>query len=278
MIPLHNPGNKRTGQLSIGDFTKELPANSIKFDSENPQQHTPKQNSNTDENSGGDWHTPIQCKSIESGRTVAMEIVKIIQSSYHYFGGWNNAFETILDIIFYALTRKEEQYMNTIKPLDKRAVECAVQVYSRLFKALYYDFCIHDILGDVYMEIASISRSKHFGQFFTPMHICEMMAKMQLGNIEQLIQEANTKQRKITVCDPCVGSGAMHLGCKRVILQECGLQGLDAFAFYGMDIDKVCVNMCKIQMILTNYRYMADLLLTTAMDIRKAGNMKVTYS
>lgn len=263
MTPLRNPGNKRRGQLSIGDFTKVISDNAIRLDPQIPQQQPPESKVPVDENG----YTPIQCKSIEEGRRAASEIVRLIQSNYHYFGDWSNAFETILDIILYALTRKEEQYMSIIKHLDRKAVECAAQVYDRLFKSLYYDFCIHDILGDVYMQIASISHSKHFGQFFTPMHICEMMAKMQLGNIDHFIHEAKTKQRKITICDPCVGSGAMLLGCKRVILKECRLQGLDSFEFYGMDIDKICVNMCKIQMILTNYRYMADLLLTAAVDI-----------
>jgi len=84
---------------------------------------------------------------------------------------------------------------------------------------------------------------------------------MQLGDIKQLIEKAKKENRRITVDEPCVGSGAMLLACKKVIMQEVGLAGLDYFEFYGTDIDTTCVKMCKIQMLLTNYRYMSSLLL-----------------
>ena len=206
-----------------------------------------------------DWHNPVENQG--NARETVRQIVKIIEQNYYLFRGWSNAFEQVLDLILYALNRDEEEYMKLVGQMDKRAVYKAAEISGLLIKAFCHDYCIWGYLGEVYMQIGSLSKSKAFGQFFTPFHICEMMAKMQLGDVKQLIEKAKKENRRITVAEPCVGSGAMLLACKKVIMQEVGLAGLDHFEFYGTDIDATCVKMCKIQMLLTNYRYMSNLLL-----------------
>lgn len=206
-----------------------------------------------------DWHNPIECQG--NARETVSQIVKIIEQHYYLFQGWSNAFEQVLDLILYALNRDEEEYMKLVGQMDKRAVYKTAEISGLLIKAFCHDYCIWDYLGEVYMQIGSLSKSKAFGQFFTPFHICEMMARIQFGDVKQLIEKAKKENRRITVDEPCVGSGAMLLACKKVIMQEAGLAGLDHFEFYGTDIDLTCVKMCKIQMLLTNYRYMSNLLL-----------------
>ena len=206
-----------------------------------------------------DWHKPVECQG--NARETVRKIVKIIEQHYYLFLGWSNAFDQVLDLILYALNKDEEKYMKLVGQMDKRAVDKAAEISGLLIKAFCHDYCIWDYLGEVYIQIGSLSKSKAFGQFFTPFHICEMMAKMQFGDIKQLIAKAKKENRKITVDEPCVGSGAMLLACKKVIIEEAGLAGLDYFEFYGTDIDVTCVKMCKIQMLLTSYRYMTGLLL-----------------
>jgi len=213
------------------------------------------------------WHDPIVCDG--NTRNTVQQIVKLIEQNYYLFGGWANTFEQVLDLTLYALNRQEDKYMKTARKMDKRAVTVISQIVGMLMKALCYDYCIWDYLGEVYMQIASMSKSKVLGQFFTPFHICEMMARVQLGDIKPLINKAQTDNRRITIMEPCVGSGAMLLACKKVIIEEVGLCGLDHFEFYGQDIDPVCVKMCKIQMTLTDYRYMTNLLLTHAVELQK---------
>jgi len=221
------------------------------------------------------WSTPIVCTG-DTGNTVQL-IVKIIEQNYYLFGGWINAFEQVLDLTLYALERNEEKYMQTVRQMDKRAVTIASEIVGILMKALCYDYCIWDYLGEVYMQIASMSKSKALGQFFTPFHICEMMARIQFGDVKGLICKAQTENRRVSIMEPCVGSGAMLLACKKVIIQEAGLSGLDHFEFFGQDIDPVCVKMCRIQMTLTDYRYMANLLLIHAVELQeKLALMKET--
>jgi type I restriction-modification system DNA methylase subunit len=169
----------------------------------------------------------------------------------------------------HALTRNEPEYIKMVGRMKKEAVNVSVQIYAMLMKALYHDFVIYDILGNVYMNVASMSKSQALGQYFTPFPVCEMMAKMSLGDIKAQIETAKAEGKRLKVCDPAVGSGAMLLASKKVIIEEMGLRGLDYFEFYGIDIDPICVNMCKIQMILTDYKYMSNLMITTAYEMRE---------
>ncbi len=251
-------------QLRIGDFEQAALSSSIKLDMPVCVESA---NSCIEQDDG--WDTPIKCRPASEGHEAANRIVRLIESNYYNFGGWSNAFDTILEVILYALTGNEDEYLKIVKTLKKEALNCIVEVYSILFKALYYDFCIHDILGEVYMSVGSLSKSKHFGQFFTPMNVCDLMARIQLTDIKEMIKKSKEENRKITINDPCVGSGAMLLSCKKAIIEEYGIAGLDYFEFYGIDIEKTCVTMCKIQMILTDYKYMANLLLSKALEIRQ---------
>jgi len=159
--------------------------------------------------------------------------------------------------------------MKLVSRMDKRAVEKAVEISGLLIKAFCHDYCIWDYLGEVYMQISSLSKSRAFGQFFTPFNICEMMAAIQLGDIKHNIEKARKENRRISVAEPCVGSGAMLLACKKVIIRQAGLAGLDYFEFFGTDIDATCIKMCRIQMMLTNYRYMSSLLLLHAAKLQE---------
>ena len=96
------------------------------------------------------------------------------------------------------------------------------------------------------------------------------MAKMS-GDVESEIKLAKRRNKKIKVCDPCVGSGALLLAMKKNIIESYGLEGLDYFEFHGMDIDPICVKMCKIQMILTNYRYITVLLLGLVSEVNNGS-------
>ncbi len=205
------------------------------------------------------WDEPI--KGTGNAKDTVQQIIKLIEKNYALFGGWANTFEQIIDLALYALQQEEEKYMQAVSKMDKRAVQIASEIVGLLIKAFCYDYCIWDYLGEIYMQVASLSKSKALGQLFTPFHICEVMAKMNLGNVKERIVKAKVDNKNCSIMEPCVGSGAMLLACKKVIIEEAGLAGLDYFEFVGSDIDSLCVKMCKIQMILTDYRYMVVLML-----------------
>lgn len=86
-----------------------------------------------------------------------------------------------------------------------------------------------DILGQIFEERIPFGEN---GQFFTPAHITDAMAKMMVKD--------NLKPNQ-TVCDPCCGSGRMLLGAAK----ECS-----EAIFYGTDIDLRCAKMAVINMFL----------------------------
>jgi hypothetical protein len=101
-----------------------------------------------------------------------------------------------------------------------------------------------DILGELFMRMDV--NSARSAQYFTPMSIAEMMARMQFdpADFERLVAEKGV----VTVCDPAVGSGVMLLAYAKVVHEALGRAGLAKVRFYGTDIDPRCVYMCRIQL------------------------------
>lgn len=95
----------------------------------------------------------------------------------------------------------------------------------------------NDSLGDVFMEYVSHG---HNGQFFTPIHICDFMARISGG--DELRSEDS-------VCDPCCGSGRMLLSAAKLTSKK--NNGSRPYC-YGSDIDLLCVKMCVINMIINS--------------------------
>jgi len=87
-------------------------------------------------------------------------------------------------------------------------------------------FC--DPLGEIFMQEVS---KGHNGQFFTPEHICDMMAQITAVNIKD----------GQSVFDPACGSGRMLLAVAKVNRHV---------VLYGADIDEVCVKMSVVNMLL----------------------------
>lgn len=65
----------------------------------------------------------------------------------------------------------------------------------------------YDAFGDLFMALTSQSGQQQKGQFFTPMHITDLMSKITMGK-----QESPSKI--ISVCDPTAGSGRTLLAAK----------------------------------------------------------------
>lgn len=94
----------------------------------------------------------------------------------------------------------------------------------------------NDALGDLFMEYVS---QGHIGQFFTPMHISDLMAS---------ILSTDEFQRDDSICDPTCGSGRMLLSATKQCVNKSG----DRPQCFGADIDLNCVKMCVINMIINS--------------------------
>lgn len=171
------------------------------------------------------------------------------------------------------------------------------------------EFGFYDILGDIYMDWGWPSRSA--GQFFTPISICQMMAKMTnagdgvngrlLAAIKQspiaealmlagsiiddpALAQAHMIYNVIPACieyyepikvnDPACGSGAMFLATAA----ECEwwhIQ-LGLIQFYGQDIDRVCCLMADVNMKLYGLNgFWAPMIMTEQANIWRNGDGEV---
>lgn len=73
-----------------------------------------------------------------------------------------------------------------------------------------------DLIGGYYMEFALSQKGQQWnGEFHTPKHICDLMARMTLGDMESLPAEG-----PITICEPSCGAGAMILSLGEVCSPE----------------------------------------------------------
>jgi len=95
----------------------------------------------------------------------------------------------------------------------------------------------NDVLGDFFEQNISNGRN---GQFFTPFHICELMASLTCN--DTVIEEEPKKDRPLRILDPSCGSGRMLMASHRV-------NGIGN-EYYGIDIDRICVKMAAINLFL----------------------------
>lgn len=95
-----------------------------------------------------------------------------------------------------------------------------------------------DYLGDMYMEIEA--GNKNAGQYFTPYDVSRLIA-------EVTISEPADKDKPITLCEPCCGSGGMALAAAEV-LQNYGFNYADKLLVVANDIDRHCVLMAYTQL------------------------------
>jgi len=98
-----------------------------------------------------------------------------------------------------------------------------------------------DFLGEFYMQLDF--GSDWHGQFFTPWHIAELMAKMQL---DEKVKEQISSKGYISVNDSCCGSGCMLMAFANVC-KSMDINYQQSVFFVGQDIDEVVAKMCYIQ-------------------------------
>lgn len=95
-----------------------------------------------------------------------------------------------------------------------------------------------DLLGHYYMEFALSSKGQQWGgEFHTPKPICDMMARMTMGEIWKEIPEG-----PIHVCEPACGAGAMVLG----VAQETPAEHRRRLRVTCIDIKVTACDMCFI--------------------------------
>lgn len=133
-----------------------------------------------------------------------------------------------------AAQTREAEYLDEVKHWEKQDLDVFVQALGALVLEME-ERPFEDVLGGYYMEFAlSHKGQKWNGEFHTPKPICDLMARMTLGDVESL-----PKDRPITVCEPACGSGAMILS----VGQACPPDVRRRLRFTAIDINRVACDM-----------------------------------
>lgn len=170
--------------------------------------------------------------------------------------------------IWEALLRRHEPageaaYMEAIKGLDRTALELCAKGFGLLVEHFWIDGCYADVLGPVYMEIRSNWGRSRLGQYFTPWSVCMAMAQMSAHDIDERLAAGEP----ISVCDPCVGSGAMLLAFRAAVADKHGRRAADRLRLHGQDLDQTCVMMATIQTKMSCGSWMSAYQIANAFDI-----------
>ena len=125
----------------------------------------------------------------------------------------------------------EEDYMKLVPRYSagekgKRAIDAFPEAFAALVEGM--EKTRKDILGDIFEGAITFGEN---GQFFTPEHICTLMAQITMN------PEAKA------VSDPAVGSGRNLLAAAEINPHA---------EFYGQDVDLRCVRMTAINLALRN--------------------------
>ena len=102
-----------------------------------------------------------------------------------------------------------------------------------------------DFLGSIFMELNLGDKSN--SQFFTPYHVCELMAKVTEEDVAAVVKEKGY----ITINDFCCGAGAtliVAINEARKQLEKVNLNFQNHVLVVAQDIDEIVALMCYIQL------------------------------
>lgn len=96
-----------------------------------------------------------------------------------------------------------------------------------------------DVLGPIYMELASQYGKKRLGQYFTPVAVARMMSQINLLN-------GVPSEGLIKCCDPASGAGIMLLTTAEWFYLN-QPEALSRLSLTGIDLDSICARMTALQ-------------------------------
>lgn len=176
------------------------------------------------------------------------ELVKLIKQAAYSTSTWQ-VWDDLIYMSAAAIAQPlqwvqscEDEYLRRINKYDKGKQDLFPQMFAEIVAALEQEGCA-DVLGGIYMDLELGNHWK--GQFFTPDHVCKLMAQITYNKDE--LTAAIERQGYITVNDCCCGGGAMLIAfADTCIKHEIDFQR--NVLFVGQDVDPVVALMCYIQM------------------------------
>lgn len=180
------------------------------------------------------------------------EFIKLFRSlsqRFHPWEMWNDfitmfacAISNVVDKGHF--DKREELYMKAIKKYNAQEREVFPQLAAEVVMALEKN-PEQDFLGSVYMAL-NLGNEKA-GQFFTPYHVCQLMADITIGNLLPQVKEHGY----ITINDCACGAGATLIAgihSARRVLEKENLNWQNHILVTAQDIDFTTALMCYIQL------------------------------
>ncbi len=138
---------------------------------------------------------------------------------------------------------REQEYLDTAHKYRPEELDQFCEMFGLLADALTED--IRDVLGDIYMR-AGLG-SKLAGQFFTPFHVSELCARLDIA-----MADPNSRD-PITLLEPSCGGGGMVIAAAKT-LQGKGVDFQRRLRVVAQDLDWKGVYMCYLQLSLLGIR------------------------
>jgi hypothetical protein len=140
--------------------------------------------------------------------------------------------------------KREARYMEIVKRYTPEEVQRFPEMLATLVFELEDE--PEDVLGKTYHELEL--HNKWSGQYFTPFPLCRAMAKMIVGDADDL-QERIAERGFLTASEPASGSGAMIIALA-LELNEQGVNYQQQLHVTAVDVDAKCVHMTYLQLAL----------------------------
>ena len=174
---------------------------------------------------------------------------KKLTYSYNSFNVWSDFVTMFACSISNSLDKehfdnREKMYLQIIKKYKKDEQIIFPELAAIVIMALEENQ-EQDFLGGIYMKLGLGNKST--SQFFTPYHICQLMAEIIIGNITNEVKERGY----ISINDPCCGAGATLIAginvAKRILEKE-NMNYQNHLLIVAQDIDFTVAAMCYIQL------------------------------
>ena len=151
----------------------------------------------------------------------------------------------MVDLI--AKEEREERYLMVInkyqKDEQKLLTEIFGMIYALLSSVVYDNGRFYDHLGELFMRCDQGNGS--VGQYFTPYHVSEMMARMTIG--DEILEKAQN-DGILTLNDSCCGGGGMMMAALDVLKNKYNINYARNCFILCSDIDLRCVHMTYLQL------------------------------
>lgn len=141
---------------------------------------------------------------------------------------------------------REELYMQTVRKYTSEEAKTIAHMFAELQNGL--SLAPRDILGEIYMQL-ELGNSR-IGQYFTPHHICELMAEITLMTdlaVSDNVDEEVAKKGFVTISEPASGSGATIIAAM-MSLQRRGLNYQRHAHVTAVDLDSTSAMMAYVQL------------------------------